>query len=212
MPLRPPSPASPWTIGRLYGAVDALVREFCARHQLSCQHCNRCCSQLVPVWPAEVAALLPGVRACAGNGPEAAALRERARRQLDREDATLRRGGARRVEGTPALWEITTEQLAALAGTGVGSCVLLGPEGCRAYDRRPLLCRLYGVPLVGVPGNLCRRMSAAVVRRPGSTPAVGAATLERIGQHMRALQPGNEPIPRVTTVAAIVVAALEASQ
>jgi len=53
-----------------------------------------------------------------------------------------------------------------------GRCVFLGEEGCRVYETRPLLCRMYPF-YVDRQGNVC------VIGVDGGCPGVGGGPLSR---------------------------------
>jgi putative protease len=194
-------------LGRLYASADRLTRSFRERHGLTCSSaCARCCAQLVPVWPAEAHALIPGVRALVTGEAERAALRARAEAQLAEQRAVFERAGLRRHPSELPIWRVRPGQLEPLVGRAWSACVLLADGRCSVYARRPLLCRVYGFPTAAIPGNLCRRLSAPLLDAAtnGRMPSIPATHVHRLGEAIRQLQGLPDGVTDLTTVAAIV--------
>ena len=199
------------TLGRLYAAADHLTRKFRERHGLACSpRCARCCSQLVPVWPVEAAALIPGVRALYETNEERLALRDHARRQLAEPSAVLAREGVLRHPSDMPVWRVQHGQLERLVSRKWPPCVLLAEGRCRVYTRRPLLCRMCGYPTTAIPSNLCHRLVSPLIERAGGgpLPAIPARLFHRLGESIRRLQDLPDGVTDITTVAGVVAHSL----
>lgn len=199
------------TLGRLYAGADLLTKRFRERHGLACSpRCARCCSQLVPVWPVEAAALIPGIRELVPTDRGRVALREHARQQLAEQSGVLAREGVRRHPSDMPVWRVRTGQLEPLVHRKWPPCVLLAEGRCQVYTRRPLLCRLYGFPTAAIPTNFCRRLGAPLIDGAAGKrlAAIPARYVHRLGESIRRLQSLPDGVTDMTTVAAVVAHAL----
>lgn len=114
------------------------------RDQLRCgRGCIQCCLGLFDVGALDATLLRAGLAGLPAR--ERAAIEARARHLADRLLAVT--PGARASGRLDALPEAEVDR--AFEALGPVPCPLLGPQGaCLAYDHRPAVCRLQGVPLI----------------------------------------------------------------
>jgi Fe-S-cluster containining protein len=145
---------------RLLGDVDAWYRAVQSRHpdKVTCARgCRDCCLGLFDVSIADRALLREGLaKADAATRLDiqtrAAAIMAEVRKAFPTLGDTL--------DG------LTEEQIDSLCDhLGAVECPVLGREGeCRLYEHRPLTCRLAGVPIVDVSGQVVAREGCAKCR------------------------------------------------
>lgn len=209
----PPDPAATTALlRRLYAATDRVTGGFRTRLGLECPPgCGRCCAQFVPVWPVEAAVLAPAVRALVSDAEAHRTLLARARARLAEEARRLAAAGVRRQPGALVTWGAREGQLDTLAGSESSPCVLLEDGRCRVYADRTLLCRLFGFPTTAIPGNLCRRLTGPLLARAAgrTLPSIPADHVRKLADAIRRLQGQRPGITEVTTIAGIVVHALD---
>lgn len=143
-PFRTPAwPAARDHLESLAGEADRLFRKIAAEHPglVRCQPgCDDCCRAVFLVSAVEGLALAAAVRD----------LPRRERRMVERQADKA----ARKYETLLAFGRLTDEVISRERI----DCPLLAEGACLIYQRRPITCRVYGVPTgVGGQGRTCPR-------------------------------------------------------
>jgi Fe-S-cluster containining protein len=160
----------------LLGRADAWYRDAKARHpdQVPCgRGCRECCLGLFDVTLADRDLLREGLAAAEPD----------VRRDIEaRASRVLGRLRASHPELGETLDGWSPRDIDALCDeAGDVECPVLGPGGeCRLYEHRPLTCRLSGVPLVDVSGEVVWAEGCArCTLKPAEAPRLDCARLRR---------------------------------
>jgi Uncharacterised protein family (UPF0153). len=132
-------------------AIFARVRDEFSESVTCRQGCSECCHALFDLTLVEAAYLNSAFFDTYRSGPERSAILERAH-TADRHVHTIKRKAFKDNQAGKDVDAI----LKNLAAERV-RCPLLGKEDdCLLYDRRPITCRLYGIPAaIGGKGRVC---------------------------------------------------------
>lgn len=161
---------------RLLERADAWYRAVKERFpdRVPCgKGCRDCCLGLFDISPADAELLREGL---AQAPPDVRAdVVARSREILER----LRAADPRLGEDLDGWSEREIDELC--DGLGPVECPVLGPSGeCRLYAHRPLTCRLSGIPVVDVSGEVIAPEGCArCTLRPEETPPLDAGRLRR---------------------------------
>ncbi len=175
--------------GRLLQDAEDWYRSVQRAHpdKVTCtKGCRDCCLGLFDISIADAATLREGLAAA----PEAT------RRDIvARADEIIRKLRRIRPDLRATLDGLSDEEVDAICdGLGDVECPVLGTRGeCRLYEHRPLTCRLAGVPLVDVSGEIVADTGCArCTLSSADTPRLDCAAMhKRERKILTAIDPEN---------------------
>ena len=170
-------------IRNVYRKADRLWIEYCENHKVSCPDgCDKCCKQFFPLWPPEVAIVREGLRQLSESVLRA--LRPLAAKHCAIQSEIYSESESKMPPDTAQLMtlpevvrnELIVRYLSMLSQVSE-PCVLL-QQGCLIYPNRPLMCRLFGYPVVTQPRNLCETLMERYIANREPYAVVGPASFD----------------------------------